>query len=73
MQTFFTSDTHFDDEFAIRYFNRPFKSVDKMNGEIVEKWNSIVTENDTVYHLGDLTLSCSSAESTPMQPPTCPV
>jgi len=61
MQTFFTSDTHFDDEFAIQYFNRPFKSVDEMNVVIVEKWNSVVTENDTVYHLGDFTLSCSSA------------
>src|SRR6266487_5374172 len=24
MQTFFTSDTHFDDQYAIQYFNRPF-------------------------------------------------
>ena len=56
MQTFFTSDTHFDDEFAIQYFNRPFKSVDEMNTLIVAKWNSVVAENDTVYHLGDFTL-----------------
>jgi calcineurin-like phosphoesterase family protein len=56
MNTFFTSDTHFDDEYAIRYFNRQFNSVDEMNAVIVEKWNSVVTENDTVYHLGDFTL-----------------
>jgi calcineurin-like phosphoesterase family protein len=56
MQTFFTSDTHFDDEFAIPYFNRPFKSVDEMNGVMVERWNRIVADNDTVYHLGDFTL-----------------
>jgi calcineurin-like phosphoesterase family protein len=56
MKTFFTSDTHFDDEYAIEYFHRPFKSVDEMNLTIVEKWNSVVTENDTVYHLGDFTL-----------------
>ena len=56
MQTFFTSDTHFDDKYAIQYFNRPFKSVDEMNAVMVEKWNSVVTEHDTVYHLGDFTL-----------------
>jgi calcineurin-like phosphoesterase family protein len=56
MQTFFTSDTHFDDEYAIQYFNRPFKSVDEMNRVMVEKWNSSVGPDDTVYHLGDFTL-----------------
>ena len=55
MQTFFTSDTHFDDEFAIQYFNRPFQSVDKMNAVMVERWNNVVTDDDIVYHLGDFT------------------
>ena len=56
MQTFFTSDTHFDDPYSIQYFNRPFQSVDEMNKVIVEKWNSVVSEEDSVYHLGDFTL-----------------
>jgi len=56
MQTCFTSDTHFDDEFAIPYFNRPFKSVDEMNAVMIERWNGVVSEKDTVYHLGDFTL-----------------
>jgi calcineurin-like phosphoesterase family protein len=56
MQTFFTSDTHFDDEYGLQYFNRPFKSVAEMNQVMVEKWNSLVTDDDTVYHLGDFTL-----------------
>lgn len=56
MQTFFTSDTHFDDQYAIQYFNRPFQSVDEMNRVMVERWNEVVTENDTIYHLGDFTL-----------------
>jgi calcineurin-like phosphoesterase family protein len=55
MQTFFTSDTHFDDEFAIEYFNRPFKSMDEMNAVMVERWNSVVKADDIVYHLGDFT------------------
>ena len=56
MRTFFTSDTHFDDEYSLAYFNRPFKSVDKMNRVLVEKWNSVVNDDDTIYHLGDFTL-----------------
>ena len=56
MQTFFTSDTHFDDEYSLQYFQRPFESVDEMNQVMVEKWNNLVTDQDTVYHLGDFTL-----------------
>jgi calcineurin-like phosphoesterase family protein len=56
MQTFFTSDTHFDDPYSIEYFNRPFQNVGEMNQVMVEKWNSVVAEEDTVYHLGDFTL-----------------
>ena len=56
MTTFFTSDTHFDDEYAIPYFHRPFESVEEMNAVIVEKWNRLVTDEDTVYHLGDFAL-----------------
>ena len=56
MHTFFTSDTHFDDDYGLAYFKRPFKSLDEMNRVIVEKWNSDVNEDDTVYHLGDFTL-----------------
>ena len=55
MQTFFTSDTHFDDEFAISYFSRPVQSVDEMNAVMVERWNHVVTDEDIVYHLGDFT------------------
>lgn len=56
MQTFFTSDTHFDDEYALSYFGRPFQSVDEMNAVMVERWNSVVAKEDLVYHLGDFTL-----------------
>lgn len=56
MQTFFTSDTHFDHKNIIQYCNRPFRNVEEMNLAMVEKWNSVISENDTVYHLGDFTL-----------------
>jgi len=50
---FYISDTHFDHAKIIMLCNRPFKSVDEMNEEMVRRWNSVVTANDTVYHLGD--------------------
>lgn len=56
MKTFFTSDTHFDDEYAIQYFHRPFRNVNEMNAVMVERWNNVVSQDDVVYHLGDFTL-----------------
>ena len=54
MGIFFIADTHFGDERILRYENRPFKNAEEMNGEIIRRWNSAVTEDDTVYHLGDV-------------------
>ena len=56
MTTWFTSDTHFGHTNIIRYSNRPFKDVNHMNEEIIRKWNSVVSPEDTVYHLGDVAL-----------------
>ena len=56
MKTFFTSDTHFNHKNIIKYCNRPFQSIDEMNFVMVEKWNSVVSSRDTVYHLGDFAL-----------------
>lgn len=35
---------------------RPFASADEMNREIIERWNAIVSAEDTIYHLGDFAL-----------------
>ena len=34
---------------------RPFNSLEEMHEYMVEKWNSVVKDNDYVYHLGDVT------------------
>lgn len=50
----FTSDHHFGHANIIRFSNRPFADADEMNEMLIAKWNDVVVENDTVYHLGDL-------------------
>lgn len=55
----FTSDQHFDHAAIIDYCKRPFKNVNKMNSEIVNKYQQLVDETDTVYFLGDLSLRTS--------------
>ena len=50
---FFIADTHFGGENIRRYENRPFTSAEKMDEALIENWNRIVGEEDTVYVLGD--------------------
>lgn len=50
---FFTADTHFNHKNIIKYCNRPFESVEGMNLHMIDRWNSVVGQTDTVYHLGD--------------------
>ena len=51
---FFTSDTHFGHENVIRFCDRPFATVEEMDEALIKNWNDRVTNNDTVYILGDM-------------------
>lgn len=56
MSTFVTSDTHFNHVNMVEKFcqeSRQFDTVEEMNEAIVKNWNSVVSPDDTVYHLGD--------------------
>ncbi len=53
---FVTSDTHFFHDREFVWKKRGFENVDEMNEVLVENWNRVVSENDTVYHLGDVFL-----------------
>jgi len=52
----FTSDHHFGHANIIKYSNRPFQDVQEMEAELILRWNSVVDDDDTVFHLGDFTL-----------------
>jgi calcineurin-like phosphoesterase family protein len=58
---FLTSDTHFGHANILTFLKkdgtllRPgFKDITDHNLELVKRWNSVVSPNDKVYHLGDV-------------------
>ena len=51
---YFTADLHVGHANIIEHCSRPFRSVGEMNNRIMTNWNQKVTEDDTVYILGDM-------------------
>lgn len=56
-KVWFSSDTHFCHDRGFVYEPRGFSSVEEMNEAIVQRWNSVVAPEDTVYLLGDVMLN----------------
>lgn len=58
---YFTSDQHFGHRNIIKYANRPFtldeQGVKDCTETIINNYNKLVQDEDTVYHLGDLTMA----------------
>jgi calcineurin-like phosphoesterase family protein len=57
----FISDTHFFHTNILKFTGedgkriRPWNSLEDMHEYMITKWNSVVKDNDYVYHLGDVT------------------
>lgn len=62
MTNWITSDTHFGHFNIIGYCDRPFTTAEEMDETMVDRWNSVVKEDDTVYHLGDFAFGKGSKE-----------
>ena len=50
---YYIADMHFGHKNAIRFDHRPFPDTDYMDEYMIQSWNGRVTEDDTVYVLGD--------------------
>lgn len=54
MSNFYIADTHFYHNNIIKYDKRPFANIYDMNRKLMENWNNVVGDNDTVFVLGDV-------------------
>lgn len=55
-RTWWTADMHFGHQRIIELTGRPFGSVEEMNETIIERWNATVSDDDTVWVLGDVAM-----------------
>lgn len=47
------ADLHFNHEKILRYTKRPYKNIGEMHRDLIEKWNGIIGDDDTVVVIGD--------------------
>lgn len=65
MNKFYIADWHYNHANAIAFDNRPFTSVEEMNESLIQRWNNVVGDEDTVYILGDM-FWCKQEEAMPV-------
>lgn len=53
-KNFFIADWHYGQQRILGKESRPFISLSDMNKELIVRWNDVVSEEDTVYILGDM-------------------
>lgn len=58
-KNFYIADQHLFHENIIRLSNRPYHSIEEMHKDMIKKWNRKVSDDDTVYILGDVSLGHS--------------
>jgi calcineurin-like phosphoesterase family protein len=50
---FYIADTHFCHKNVLVFDSRPFTDIIEMRDRLIENWNSVVSDEDEVYVLGD--------------------
>ena len=60
---YYISDLHFYHSNIIKLSSRPFESVEDMNEILINNWNKTVTNDDTVYFLGDFSFKCNQNQA----------
>ena len=53
---YFTSDLHLGHRNIIKLAQRGFDSIEQMDEQLIKNFNNRVTDKDTVYILGDLSM-----------------
>jgi calcineurin-like phosphoesterase family protein len=61
-EDFVVADTHFGHFNVIEYSNRPFKSVEEMDEELIVRWNAKVPKKALVFFLGDMFVGSSRVQ-----------
>ena len=54
MTVFFTADTHFGDTRILNTAKRPFKTIAAHDQALIERWQSVVGQDDEIWPLGDV-------------------
>lgn len=54
---FLTSDLHFSHHRIMKYTERPYKTVEEMNQDLIQRFNSRVTNEDHTFIIGDFALA----------------
>jgi calcineurin-like phosphoesterase family protein len=50
---FVTANTFFNSKAILERRKRPYKTVEEMNEDLINKWNAVVCPSDHVFHLGN--------------------
>ena len=62
IKTWIVSDTHFGHKEIIKYQRDNYKNITDMNENIIKDWNNIISKDDTVIHLGDVSVGITKEE-----------
>jgi len=69
---FYTADPHFGHGNILKHQpltrvnaqGRPFRTIEDHDAYLIERWNAVVSDHDTVFCLGDFSFKLSTAETT---------